>query len=165
MLYSDTPCEANVLPSSILFNIFDSTPTLATFSATYGWEGILSATVTFTVTGLVDLNVGGALINSGNWALTSLTFTLGLDVSVQASIDIFVASAGIEGDLTLVSGTLPLTVGVKLSGPSFCEHVEIDLSMLSGSVSFFAKVDLIVYTIRKDWTILSWAGYTKFRDF
>ncbi len=70
------------------------------------------------------------------------------DVYAQASVDVLVAGAGVEGRLKLLDLTLTfgaeLTLGHDNGGVFLAEHVYADsrLKMLSGRISLFAEVTL-----------------------
>ncbi|HMJ11207.1 MAG TPA: hypothetical protein VK524_07350 [Polyangiaceae bacterium] len=99
---------------------------------------------------------------------------IAIDAFVEAGIDIFIASAGIRGDLTIIEAGLPFkpNVSVTLSGgkiegndvqPVDLElkvntNLKLELSTLSGKLSAFAQAGVCPLCAKGKWTIVEWNG-------
>ncbi|HEY6558732.1 MAG TPA: hypothetical protein VI072_15720 [Polyangiaceae bacterium] len=99
---------------------------------------------------------------------------IGIDAFVEAGIDIFIASAGIRGDLTIIEAGLPFEpkVSVTLAGGEVEGNdiqpvnltldvdtsLKLELSTLSGKLSAFAAAGPCPLCVKGKWTIVEWNG-------
>jgi hypothetical protein len=102
---------------------------------------------------------------------------IGIDAFVEAGIDIFIASAGIRGDLTIIEAGLPFEpkVSVTLAGGAVVSDaianpeplnltldvntsLKLELSTLSGKLSAFAAAGPCPVCAKGKWTIVEWNG-------
>lgn len=92
-----------------------------------------------------------------------------VDGYIEAGIDVFVASVGIRGSLTIVRASLPFTagVGVKiLNGTPKASNVElfadtrlgIKITTLSGGISVYGQVGWCPFCVRGEKEIISFEG-------
>lgn len=83
----------------------------------------------------------------------------------ECSIDAFIAEGGVEGNLTLLKDTLDLgaKAGIGVDEPEPYFYVEYygrnNIETLSGSIKAFAKVDLILWSNKWNWTLFHWDGF------
>lgn len=112
----------------------------------------LSGGVKMTVSGEVGPTVAKLSASAGGWS----------NVTASASVNIIIASFGVEGSLTLINVTMPAY------GELFWPYCSINwtlkstlsLNTLSGELKLFAKIKFLFFS--KTWrvTIASWSGLT-----
>ncbi|MCA9526566.1 MAG: hypothetical protein KC549_09765, partial [Myxococcales bacterium] len=123
---------------------------------TYGKSidlGLLSVTLTAEIVGSAGFEVAGEV--SGGTVGLSVTPSLGLTVSADASASFACARAGISGELTLLSVAMPMSLEVDLSSGAYSADGLLELGSLSGSVRAYASACFVSASK----TLVSFAGF------
>ncbi len=113
----------------------------------------LSGGVKLTILGELSPTVARLTANPGGWS----------NVTASASVNIIVASFGVEGSLTLINVTLP-TYG-ELFWPicslDWTLKSTLNLNTISGTLKLYAKIKFLFF--KKKWTvtIAKWSGITR----
>jgi hypothetical protein len=105
--------------------------------------------------------------NPGLSLSTSITPSAEIDAFVTIAVDLGIASAGIEGDLTLFRASMPITGSVHLSSAATSDPNQISLVVdtsghltmneLSGDLDLYAEC----LGAKADVTLFSWGGFNQ----
>ena len=110
----------------------------------------LAGGVKLAVTGLVSPTVARVMATPAGWS----------NVTASASVNIIVASFGIEGSLTLINASMPSYGELfwPLCDISWTLRSNLVLNTLSGNLDLYAKINFIFFS--KKWTlnIARWSG-------
>jgi hypothetical protein len=142
----------NVTPINWSRTFFSVSKTFMVGPVPISVKASLSGGVKMTVSGEVGPTVAKLSAAAGGWA----------NVTASASVNIIVASFGVEGNLTLINVTLPAY------GELFWPYCTINwtlkstlsLNTLSGNLKLYAKIKFLFFS--KTWrvTIATWSGLT-----
>lgn len=122
--------------------------------------GPVPITVKASLAGGVKLNVLGEITPT----VARLTATPGgwSNVTASASVNIIIASFGVEGSLTLINATMP-SVG-ELFWPlctiNWTLKSDLSLNTLGGTLSLYAKINFLFFSKKWTVTIAKWNGLT-----
>ncbi len=98
-----------------------------------------------------SLGLGVAYVNVDSNEAYQVRGTIVLEVAlavvVSASVDLFVASGGIAGQLNILEGSLPYTLAVRPAGPTTCHTAALELYMLSGKEKKFGFFFFIFFPL------------------
>jgi len=105
--------------------------------------------------------------NPGLSMSTSITPSAEIDAFVTIAVDLGIASAGVEGDLTLFRASMPITGSVHLSSAATSDPNQISLVVdtagnltmneLSGDLDLYAEL----LGAKADVTLFSWGGFNQ----
>ncbi len=88
----------------------------------------------------------------------------GAYVTASAAADIWVASIGVEGNLTLVTASLPVNAQLVATGCNtlgWSLKSDFTVNTLAGNLKAFVKIKLFFIKKKGSVTIARWSGYTK----
>ncbi len=101
----------------------------------------------------------------------SVTPFAGVDGFVEAAVDIFIAAAGIRGNLTIIEAKVPFTAGIGVEVLALTTNPEdyqlfvntslnLELTTLSGSIQGFAEIGPCPFCYTGEFNFISWPGLT-----
>lgn len=87
--------------------------------------------------------------------------TAGIDAVGGIAGSVGLAAAGVDGEVMLVDGSLPLTAEISVAGDDLEWALEAAarLRTLYGRIVAFAEVDLIFWRVRKEKVLADWDGF------
>ncbi|WP_141621474.1 hypothetical protein [Myxococcus sp. AB036A] len=122
----------------------------------------IPVTVTASLNGTAGIKVDGSV----NTTVVKLIATPkgSIYASASAAVNVWVASIGVEGNLTLINVSLPTTgqlVSTSCSTLDWNLKSDFNLNTLSGNLKAFVKVKLLFIKKKASLTIAKWSGSTK----
>ncbi|WP_021781242.1 hypothetical protein [Myxococcus hansupus] len=119
-----------------------------------------------TVTAALNGNAGIKVDGSVDTTVVKLVATPkgSIYASASAAVNVFVASIGVEGSLTLITASLPTTgqlVSTSCNSLDWNLKSDFNINTLSGNLKAFVKIKLFFIKKKASLTIAKWSGSTK----
>lgn len=143
--------------SSSAFGVLDQKVTQEFFSQDAQlYVGPIPITATFEVTGSVGMRGNMDYNQNSNMLTCTVTPYASVDAFGSIGFGVIVVSAGVEGELNLVSVGFPLTNELNTETLRYEAKSDVNISTLEGSLSLYANATLVKYTKE----VASFDGYS-----